>query len=64
MVPRAGVVDDLGLTTRRSPVIRRSVLKSRQEFDLEGDDETVSAFVLVISCFVFFLTELTLNNCE
>jgi len=42
MVPRVAVVDDLSAMTRRSPMIRRSVLKSRQEYEVEGDDENAS----------------------
>jgi hypothetical protein len=44
MVPRTAVVDDLGVMTGRSPVVRRSVLKSRQDYEFERDDENASIF--------------------
>ena len=54
VVPRIGMVDDLGVMPRRSPMIRRSVLKSRQDFDLEDDDDRVNIYSALCSyCVVY-----------
>lgn len=37
---RIGMADDFGMPGHRTPQVRRSVLKSRQDFDMEGEDDS------------------------
>ena len=41
-------VDDISTYTRRSPSLRRSVLKSRQEYEIDVDDDSVSNVTLTV----------------
>jgi len=38
-------VDDILTYTRRSPSVKRSVLKSRQEYEVDMDDDSVSLVI-------------------
>lgn len=42
------MADDFGMPGHRTPQVRRSVLKSRQDFDMEGEDDSVNTLLLAV----------------